>query len=357
MSGSLSNYAENALLNHLLGTPFSAPDVYVGLSRSDPLDDGSGLDEPTGDGYARVLHDDWTTAASREVANNGAVTFPAVTGAGWGTISHVALFDAETGGNLLAHTPLAASKLASAGNAFSIGNGEIRVGFRRWKLYFTSGGTYEVQVGDEIVGNTSGVTALVDHVELLSGVWASGTAAGYFWVSEPSGNFGSETLAVGVNADVASITGDLVGGVSNYLAHKLLDLMFSGTAYTAPDLYLALSSACPRDDASGKAEPSGNNYSRTEITGTWETVVDGLTDNDGNIELPVPSGSWGTLNWLVLMDAATSGNMLLYGKLYTPQSPGNGDTVTVLAGALNLVFDRFEQDPVTTTTTTTTTAA
>jgi hypothetical protein len=96
--GSLSNYAENKLLGHvLLGSAFSVPtNLYVGLSTADPTDDGSGNAEPSGNGYARVNFNTWATAASRATSNSGAITFPQASG-NWGTITHVTLWDASTG--------------------------------------------------------------------------------------------------------------------------------------------------------------------------------------------------------------------------------------------------------------------
>lgn len=48
-------YLENALLNHAVNKSAYTPPttVYVGLSTADPGDDGTGLAEPAGNGYAR----------------------------------------------------------------------------------------------------------------------------------------------------------------------------------------------------------------------------------------------------------------------------------------------------------------
>jgi len=77
------------------------------------------------------------------------------------------------------------------------------------KLAFTSGGTYEVQVGDTITGATSGETATVVGItKLTSGSWAGGDAAGSFYLQNQSGTFQSENLNVGANSNVATIAGD-----------------------------------------------------------------------------------------------------------------------------------------------------
>jgi hypothetical protein len=128
--GSLSNYAENKLLGHvLLGSAFSVPtNLYVGLSTADPTDDGSGNAEPSGNGYARVNFNTWATAASRATSNSGAITFPQASG-NWGTITHVTLWDASTGGNMLAHDDLAVSRSVTSGYTFIIASGDFDVNF------------------------------------------------------------------------------------------------------------------------------------------------------------------------------------------------------------------------------------
>lgn len=76
------------------------------------------------------------------------------------------------------------------------------------KLAFTSGGTYQVLAGDTITGATSGATATVFDVELTSGSWAAGTAAGNLWLNNQTGTFASENLDVGANANVATVSGN-----------------------------------------------------------------------------------------------------------------------------------------------------
>ncbi|MBN2315450.1 MAG: hypothetical protein JXM79_16085 [Sedimentisphaerales bacterium] len=53
--GSFSDYWEDKILDHIFGkVNYTPPTIYVALSTSDPLDDASGLTEPTGNAYARV---------------------------------------------------------------------------------------------------------------------------------------------------------------------------------------------------------------------------------------------------------------------------------------------------------------
>lgn len=333
---SLSDYLENALMDHVFqggAAPYTAPTIYVGLSTVDPGDDAAGLAEPAGNGYARGAHATWNAAANRYVTNNGPIIFPEATGS-WGTITHTVVFDAASAGNMLTYGSLAAPKTVAANNTVSLANGELEIGFRNWQVFFTSGGTFEVLAGHIIQGAVSGATAVIDSVTLSSGTWAGGDAAGYFRVTGVTGSFQSETLNVGANTDVAAVDGVLIGGISDYLAHKLLDLVFSGTAYTAPTIYTGFSTSFPGDDGTGITEPA-DNYARAWAA-NWSAASAGATDNDDNIDFAAPSGDWGVISWLTLMDALTAGNLLIFGKMNPSQNPGNGDTVRLEAGDFDI---------------------
>ena len=77
-------------------------------------------------------------------------------------------------------------------------------------LAFTSGGMYEIMAGDTIDGQVSNATAIIEHIELTSGTWAGGDAAGnlYFRTADKTGTFQSETINVGASTNVATIAGD-----------------------------------------------------------------------------------------------------------------------------------------------------
>ncbi len=102
---SFSDYWENRILDHIFGkAAYTAPShIYVALSRADPGELGSGVQEPSSGNYSRVETDpaDWSAAAAGAIENAAAITFPTPT-ADWGGMTHAALYDAATGGNLLA---------------------------------------------------------------------------------------------------------------------------------------------------------------------------------------------------------------------------------------------------------------
>lgn len=121
-----SDYLEDALLNHVLrNTALTSPTtVYVALSTADPTDDGSGLAEPSGNGYARkaVTFD----APSGGVCENQVVTFDQASGS-WGTLTHFAIMDALTSGNMLYHSALAAPKAVGDGDTAEFAAGDLTV--------------------------------------------------------------------------------------------------------------------------------------------------------------------------------------------------------------------------------------
>lgn len=77
------------------------------------------------------------------------------------------------------------------------------------KLAFNSGST-EPSVGDTISGATSGATATVFEVDVSSGSFGGGDAAGDIWLTNQSGTFQSENLDNDTTTDtnVATISGD-----------------------------------------------------------------------------------------------------------------------------------------------------
>ena len=127
--GSFSDYWENKILDHIFGKGnYTPPTIFVGLSTADPLDDASSLAEPSGNGYARVQTSasDWNAASGGSLDNADDITFAQATGS-WGTITHFALFDAATGGNVLAHGALSQSKTISSSDIARFESGDLDI--------------------------------------------------------------------------------------------------------------------------------------------------------------------------------------------------------------------------------------
>jgi hypothetical protein len=124
---------------------------------------------------------------------------------------------------------------------------------------------------------------------------------------------------------------------SNYLDKKWMDTVFKNTSYTMPTVYVAVSTANPLGDNSGIAEPSGNSYARvTTATSDWNACVlsTGVVTNANAITFPQASGSWGTLTYVALFDASTSGNQLGAGAFTSSKAITTNDTLSFASGAL-----------------------
>lgn len=142
----MSNYLENQLVDHILrGQTFSPTvpaSVYVALYTAAPSDSGGGT-EVTGNNYSRVAVSRALTAwagtqsAASTVAssgtggvtsNNAAITFPVPSGS-WGTVTHFAILDASTAGNLLFHGALTVTQTINTGNTVSFAAGQLQITF------------------------------------------------------------------------------------------------------------------------------------------------------------------------------------------------------------------------------------
>ncbi|MEL0019836.1 MAG: hypothetical protein VW709_08155 [Rickettsiales bacterium] len=122
----MSDYLENEILDHVLGTgSYTMPaTVYIGLSTGSFGDDNSGT-ELSGSGYARQSIT-FAAASSGSASTNATVTFPTATGS-WGAISSWGLFDASSSGNLLIHGSFASSKTIASGDVLRVNSGDLTV--------------------------------------------------------------------------------------------------------------------------------------------------------------------------------------------------------------------------------------
>lgn len=126
MPGNISDYAENKLLDHVLGTlAYTKPTaVYVALYTTNPTDADTGT-EVSGGAYARQSAT-FSAASAGATSNSADIVFAEAT-ANWGTITHIGIRDALTLGNLLWHGPLTTAKEITTGDQFKIKTGDLGV--------------------------------------------------------------------------------------------------------------------------------------------------------------------------------------------------------------------------------------
>ena len=129
----------------------------------------------------------------------------------------------------------------------------------------------------------------------------------------------------------------------NYLENKLLDLVWSNTAYSIPDpLYVGLSTTTPSDDGTNITEPSGGAYARVSVAQNatnWPAASAGSKSNGTAITFPKATASWGTVTYFFFSDAATSGNAMAYGALTASKTIDTDDTPSFAIGDLTITLD------------------
>ena len=122
---SFSNTFETHVLNYVFtSTSVTRPTAwYLALFTSNPAEDASGTEVSTsGTAYARQSAT--FTVSGNTASNTAAIEFPTAT-ASYGTVSHVGVFDASTGGNLIAYSALSTSKAVGTGDVFRVPAGDF----------------------------------------------------------------------------------------------------------------------------------------------------------------------------------------------------------------------------------------
>lgn len=122
---SFSDFLENELLDHVFrNAAYTSPSaVYLALYTANPTDAGGGTEVSTG-GYSRQAIT-FGAASGGAIANTSAVSFTA-SGASFGTVTGVGIFDASTAGNLLAWDAITSVAVAD-GDTLNFPIGDIDV--------------------------------------------------------------------------------------------------------------------------------------------------------------------------------------------------------------------------------------
>jgi len=250
--GSLSNYAEDQLLQHVFNVAYtSVATVYVALSTGTLTDTSTGAsmsEVANANGYARTAVT-FGAAALRKVMQSGAVTFPQASGA-WGTVTDWAIVDTNTygAGNILAYGSFTASFAPVTGNTPTIPSGELQV------IFNASSGAGFVDVCVHLLLNrmfrNQAYTKPATYIALATATIAD-TAATEANVTEVS------TAATGYSRKLVNISGG----------------------------------AAPK----------------------WNTASGGVVTNADAITFTTPTASWGTITSCFIIDSASgAGNIIGY---------------------------------------------
>jgi hypothetical protein len=123
-----------------------------------------------------------------------------------------------------------------------------------------------------------------------------------------------------------------VGCFSNYLENKVLAEEFNSVP-----LYLALTTTASSDASAGTEATVMTQYARKPITFT--TPVGGAISNTAIVDYGVVAGSGATIVGWAIFDAATGGNMLVYGDFDPVQTVSVNNNIVVPANTINISLD------------------
>lgn len=267
--GTLSNSATSELVDHVFKAAYSpVSTLYLCLCTSAPTaaSTGTTITETDYPGYTRKAIDStyFNAATSRSITQALEIVFAKATGASTSDISHWAICDASSSGNMLAFGAFSSAWNPVANNTPKIVSGQI-------------------------------------------------------------------VISIGASVD----------GFTDISVHKMLNLMFRNTAWSTPSasIYFGLATATIADAdtmASITECASANSYAREAVpTSSIDAASSGVTTNNTAITFPSPSGSWGLVTSLFVVNDAsgTAGDLLAYDNTnVVDQTPTTGDTVQIDIG-------------------------
>jgi hypothetical protein len=98
---------------------------------------------------------------------------------------------------------------------------------------------------------------------------------------------------------------------------------------------VALYTSDPTDANTG-TEVSGGSYARTSVT--FAAPSNGVSLSNADCTFPQCTSAWGTVGWIGLMDAATSGNLLYHTPLDASKTIDSGDIFKIASGSLSVTL-------------------
>lgn len=124
---SFSNTYETHVLNYVFTTTsVTRPTAwYLALFTTNPAEDASGS-EVSASGTAYARQSATFTVSGNTASNSAAIEFPTAT-ASYGTVTHVGVYTASSGGDLIAYAALSTSKAIDTGDVFRVPSGDLDV--------------------------------------------------------------------------------------------------------------------------------------------------------------------------------------------------------------------------------------
>lgn len=112
-------------------------------------------------------------------------------------------------------------------------------------------------------------------------------------------------------------------------------LLTDGSATRPTAWYVGLFTTDPGESGAG-TEISGGSYARTAVT---FTVTGDTASNSAGVEFPAATANWGTITHIGIMDAETSGNMIVHAALTASKTIADGDVFRIPTGDLDVTLD------------------
>lgn len=124
--------------------------------------------------------------------------------------------------------------------------------------------------------------------------------------------------------------------MSNFLENALINATLRNTSYTSPaTVYISLHTADPTDAGTG-TEVSGGSYARQSAT--FAAPSNGASATNADVTFPQATGNWGTIGWIGIWDASTTGNLLYHTALDASKAIDTGDIFKIASGSLTVTL-------------------
>ena len=126
--------------------------------------------------------------------------------------------------------------------------------------------------------------------------------------------------------------------MSDFLEVTLLNLSLNGTSWAGMNNpYISLHTADPTDAGTG-TEVTGGSYARVASSFAVASGTSGVVASDADATFPTATAGWGTVGWIGLWDASSSGNMLYHSALDAAKTIDSGDIFKITTGNLTVTL-------------------
>jgi hypothetical protein len=124
---------------------------------------------------------------------------------------------------------------------------------------------------------------------------------------------------------------------SDYLEDKVLDHVLRNVSYSSPTtVFVGLYTSNPTDTNSG-TEVTGGSYARQSLSVT--AASGGIVTSSADVTFPQCTALWGSVGFIGILDAVTSGNLLMHTALTTAKTIDVGDILKITSGNLTVTLD------------------